>query len=171
MVVFDSQNKNLARRFYANVIDYLILTILIALHIGFFGESDGNGGAKVTGIKALFIPFLWMMYFPFIESISGQSLGKRAFHLHIVDLYGTRPHFFQLFFRRILDIFEMITFGVVAMLVIRYSEKNQRIGDMIAGTTVVRTDAACRFCGEELELSPKEVFNGVFCCPKCNGIN
>lgn len=171
MVVFDNKSKNLARRFYANAIDYAIFIALMVFYIILFGEPDGNGGAKVTGIKALFIPFLWMMYFPFIESVLGQSLGKRALHLHIVDLHGTSPHFFQLFFRRILDIFEIMTFGIMGMLVIRYSEKNQRVGDMIAGTTVVRTDAVCRFCAEELELTPKEVFVGVFQCPKCGERN
>jgi uncharacterized RDD family membrane protein YckC len=171
MVVFDNKGKNLARRFYANAIDYAIFIALMIFYIILVGEPNENGGAKVTGVKALLIPFLWMVYFPFTESLLGQSLGKRAFHLHIVDLHGASPHFFQLFFRRVLDIFEMMSFGVMAILVIRYSEKNQRVGDMIAGTTVVRTDAVCRFCSIELELTPKEVFVGVFRCPKCGAMN
>ena len=110
-------------------------------------------------------------YFPVCESIFGQTIGKKAFNLYVVDLEGTTPSIFQTFFRRIVDVFEIVFFGIPAILAINHSGKNQRIGDMLVGTTVVETDAICEQCGSELELSPREVINDAFTCPKCNQLN
>jgi uncharacterized RDD family membrane protein YckC len=171
MIIIAGKNKNLARRYYANFFDYLIIFILTFVYIYLVGDLDEFGTYRVTGFKTLAIPFIWFLYFPVFESIAGQTIGKKAFHLYIVDFKGEPPTIVQAFLRRFLDIFEIMFLGIPAMLAINQSGKNQRIGDMIAGTTVVRTDAICRHCGTELELTPKEVIRDVFTCPNCNEIN
>jgi uncharacterized RDD family membrane protein YckC len=171
MVIIEGRNKNLGKRFYANLFDYFILFILYGIYIFTMGDQDESGTYRVTGLKALVLPLLWILYFPVCESIQGQTIGKKAFNLHIVDFQGEKPTIVHAFLRRMLDLFEMMCFGVAALLAINYSPKNQRIGDMIAGTTVIRTDAVCRLCGTELELTPKEVIRDTFKCPHCNELN
>jgi uncharacterized RDD family membrane protein YckC len=171
MVIIAGKKKNLAQRYYANVIDYLIILICTSLYIYLVGEVDEFGTYRVTGFKALLIPIAWFIYFPVCEGTIGQTLGKKAFHLHVVDTTGHTPHLFQALLRRVLDIFEIMSLGIPALLAINYSEKNQRIGDMMAGTTVIRTDVVCRHCGAELELTPKEVIRDTFSCPNCSQTN
>jgi uncharacterized RDD family membrane protein YckC len=171
MIIIPGKKKNLAKRFYANLIDYFIILILTALYVFAFGVEDENGTYRVTGFKALLIPFVWFVYFPVCESLFGQTIGKKAFHLHIVDLNGNAPTIIQTLFKRFSDPIELASFGISALLTINYSGKNQRLGDMIAGTTVINSDAVCRFCGTEVELSPGEVLRDSFTCPHCRETN
>jgi uncharacterized RDD family membrane protein YckC len=135
------------------------------------GDGDEFGTYRVKGFKAMVVPLIWFIYFPVCESIWGQTIGKRVFHLHVVDLRGELTTIAHTFLRRLLDMFEIMFLGIPSLLVINQSDKNQRIGDMMAGTMVVRLDAICKLCGSELELSPKEVINDAFLCPICEELN
>jgi uncharacterized RDD family membrane protein YckC len=170
MIIRVGNNKNLSKRYFANFFDYIILTVVFAICVILFGETQ-ESVYYLRGSKALIIPFIWFLYFPLCECALGQTIGKKAFNLYVVDLKGETPTIVQAFLRRMLDPVEIILLGVPGMLAINHSKKNQRIGDMIAGTTVVATAAVCRFCNVELELMPKEVINDVFRCPKCNEVN
>ncbi len=171
MIIILGKRKSLTQRYFGNAIDYLIIFFLSAIYIFLVGDVDEYGTYRVMGFQAMVIPLIWFIYFPVSESIWGQTIGKKAFHLYVVDLRGELPSILQTFLRRLLDFFELMFLGFPAMIVINHSHKNQRIGDMMAGTTVVRTDAICRHCGSELELSAKEVINDVFICPLCKDVN
>ena len=85
MIFIAAQGKNLAKRYFANVLDYLIFLLLMGTYIFLFGQQEDNGQYHVHGFKALAIPVFWFIYFPFCESTFGQTLGKKAFRLHVVD--------------------------------------------------------------------------------------
>lgn len=161
MIIISRKNKNLTQRAYAALLDYSIIIGCAILYIFLVGEGDEFGTYRVSGFKALLVPMVWFIYFPVCEGTLGQTLGKKAFHLYVVDMNGAFPSVMQAFLRRMVDIFEIAFFGVPGLMTINYSEKNQRLGDMMAGTTVVRTDAICRHCQTELELTPKEVMRDV----------
>lgn len=171
MIIVSGKKKNLAKRYFANLFDYTIILTTTAIYIYLAGEGDQYGTYRVSGFKALLIPFAWFIYFPLCESVIGQTMGKKAFHLHVVDIDGKRPSLSQALLRRVSDPLEIIFFGVPALLTINHSQKGQRIGDMMAGTTVIRTDAACRHCATELELTSREAISGTFVCPGCNQTN
>lgn len=101
----------------------------------------------------------------------GQTLGKRAFDLYVVDFTGDYPTFIHASLRRLLDIMEMCFLGIPALIAINASPKNQRLGDMLGDTTVITTAAICKACSTQLELTPKEVIKDVFKCPNCNTVN
>jgi uncharacterized RDD family membrane protein YckC len=135
-----------------------------------FGEKTGTT-MRLSGFKALLVPLIWFFYFPVTESLFGRTLSKRFFDLYVIDNVGRPPTIIQAFLRRLLDPFEIATMGVFGVLTINFSKRNQRIGDLIADTRVITSHAVCRFCGEELELSPKEVAREIFICPICNQTN
>ena len=69
----------------------------------------------------------------------GQTIGKRAFGLRVVDAEGLRLQFSQVLLRNLLRAVDMLPLcyalgGTVALL----SAKGQRLGDLAAGTVVVR---------------------------------
>ena len=171
MILVLGKKKNLGQRYFANFFDYAIVLTLTAIYIYVAGEGDEFGTYRVTGFKALLIPFVWFIYFPLCESVIGQTIGKKAFHLYVVDINGERPSLLQALLRRVLDPLEIVFMGIPALLLINYSYKSQRIGDMMAGTTVIRTNAVCRHCGTELELTSREVVSNTFVCPNCNQTN
>ena len=72
--------------------------------------------------------------------LNGQSLGKRARGLRVISLDGAQPSLGQYVIRwlfRIVD--DIIGSGIIAVATVSVSKHAQRVGDMIAGTTVVRT--------------------------------
>jgi uncharacterized RDD family membrane protein YckC len=168
MVIIEGKKKNLAQRYYANLLDYFILLLCIVTYIYLAGKPDEYNSYHVTGFKALLIPTIWFIYFPLCERVFGQTPGKKAFHLRVVDANGKHLSILQTSLRRFCDLAEFPLLGVVGIVMINYSPKNQRLGDMLAGTTVLRTDTICTNCHAELELTPKEALRGTFVCPICH---
>ena len=171
MVIIPGKNKNLARRYYAGVIDYVIVTALCWIYAWVAGQQTGELTYTVFGWEVLGFPSIWFLYFPVCEGTFGQTLAKKAFNLYVVDMTGMQPHIGQAFIRRVFDLLDIATLGISGLLLINYTSTNQRLGDMLAETTVITTDAMCRHCGATLELSPREVVRNVFDCPVCKAAN
>src|SRR5687767_14635512 len=140
MVLREGKNKNLGARCFAGIIDYTITFLLIFLCIYALGESLAPGVYTVTGVTVWIIPLIWFIYFPLCESIGAQTPGKKLFNLYVVDRNRRSASIIQTFMRRLLDPFELMFMGIPAVLAINHSEKNQRLGDVVAGTFVVSTD-------------------------------
>jgi uncharacterized RDD family membrane protein YckC len=102
---------------------------------------DAVGGIGSRGWNIFFMALPILLYQLLCEVfLNGQSLGKKVRNIRVISLDGGQPHLGQFVTRwlfRIVD--DMLTSGVVAVVTISVSEKAQRLGDMIAGTTVVRT--------------------------------
>jgi uncharacterized RDD family membrane protein YckC len=70
----------------------------------------------------------------------GQTLGKRLFRLRVMDAQGLQLQFGQVVLRNLLRTIDM--FPVLYLLggaVCFFSGRNQRLGDIAAGTIVIRT--------------------------------
>lgn len=124
---------SIGERVLAAIIDYFILFGIIL------------SGALITGITGA--EFLWLLfmipvllYQLIMELIfNGQSVGKKIMKIKVVKLDGSKASFFTYFIRwtfRLIDI--NMTLGAVGTLSIILNSKGQRVGDMAAGTCVVR---------------------------------
>jgi uncharacterized RDD family membrane protein YckC len=126
-------------RLVAYIIDLLIYaaySITVFLVADAVGGIDGAGWAPLLLILPIFFYQLLCEIF-----LNGQSLGKKAKQIKVISLNGNQPNIGQYLIRwifRIVD--DMIGSGVIAILTISLSEKAQRVGDLLAGTTVVRTN-------------------------------
>ena len=70
---------------------------------------------------------------------NGQSPGKKIMSIKVVTLHGRTPKAQDYFLRWIFRLLEITgCLGVVAILYVSSTEKNQRIGDLLAQTTVVK---------------------------------
>lgn len=78
--------------------------------------------------------------------LNGQTVGKRVMKVKVISLNGTQASFGQYLLRwlfRLVDIF--LSNGLVAFICIAVSEKKQRLGDIVAGTTVIKTEPRTAF--------------------------
>jgi len=130
-------------RFTAALLDYLIqLVILIALGLLFgygFGERAG-GGAWGAAIFFVLVFLVFNGYFIAFEVLgSGRTPGKRWNGLRVVRESGTPVTFGSSAVRNVLRLVDflpgMYLVGILAVLV---TGKNQRLGDLAAGTLVIR---------------------------------
>ncbi|HOZ86630.1 MAG TPA: RDD family protein [Bacteroidia bacterium] len=66
--------------------------------------------------------------------LNGQSFGKKIVKIKVVKLDGTQPNFGSYLIR---SMFRLLDDGIVGLIVIAVSKNSQRVGDMVAGTTVI----------------------------------
>jgi uncharacterized RDD family membrane protein YckC len=131
-------------RLVAYIIDLLIYA---AYGITVFLVADALGGINGAGWSPLLLILPIFFYQLLCEIfLNGQSLGKKAKQIKVISLNGNQPNIGQYLIRwifRIVD--DMIGSGVIAILTIALTDKTQRVGDLLAGTTVVRTNPQSTF--------------------------
>jgi uncharacterized RDD family membrane protein YckC len=161
----DYQLAGLGDRILARLIDYavfvgLYLAVLIILGVigGFIDYYNGSG--KNVGIYILIGAwFLLCVLYDLISEIffNGQSIGKRAMNIKVISLTGARPRVGQYLLRWMFRIIDFgITGGSAAIIAVALTDKKQRIGDIVADTTVVN-------------LSPKSSINELAMAPPSAG--
>lgn len=71
--------------------------------------------------------------------LNGQTVGKLILNIRVVKIDGYQAGLWDYFIRWILRLVDMgVTFGIGAMIAINANTKNQRIGDIAAGTAVIK---------------------------------
>ena len=72
--------------------------------------------------------------------MNGQSVGKRILKIKVISLDGSQPSIGQYFIRWL---FRLVDFALTAqvggLICVAVSKNKQRIGDIVAGTTLIKT--------------------------------
>jgi uncharacterized RDD family membrane protein YckC len=141
-VSFDFQIAGLGTRAIAQIIDLLIVA-LVEVAVIFFGVAAGTvtNSGTVMGLVLIVFSFLNVFgYFWVSESLwSGQTVGKKAFRLRAVGDRGEPLTFMQAGIRNIVRIVDFLPYGYgVGMIVLFANGKGKRLGDIAAGTIVVK---------------------------------
>jgi uncharacterized RDD family membrane protein YckC len=119
---------------------YLVFTIITEYSI-FFGGGLTEAPKWLIAILIIFVFLLMSGYFVFFEWLwNGQTPGKRWLKLRVIREDGRPVTFWEAAVRNLLRIFDMMPtpFYSIGLISVFISEKDQRAGDMIAGTVVVR---------------------------------
>ena len=137
----------LGRRIVAGLIDAVLLIVLLVIMSALFGESEsssGDDGASfsvgLNGLPAILYFLISAGYYLIMEKQSGQTLGKKVMGIRVVALEGSLS-WGKVAIRTILrfvDGFPWVLPYLAGLIAIAVSKKKQRIGDMAAGTAVVR---------------------------------
>jgi uncharacterized RDD family membrane protein YckC len=128
----------LVKRFIAYAIDITILSIITYPYFLYYGiEGDGGDTYTLRGVYYLPPIIVWYLYFVFLETVWKTTVGKRIFSLYIRKTDGTNVKFIDIIKRRIFDFPELFFMPLIAFFVAISTSKNQRVGDLIAKTTVV----------------------------------
>jgi uncharacterized RDD family membrane protein YckC len=134
------KNKsNLKKRIIATLIDYALFLIPMYMYIMYFGQFNNEGGKTVSGLMALPIPIVWVIYFVVIEAYYGSTLAHQSLYLKVLTVDRKQIQWTQALKRHLLDPIDILFYGIPAIIAIKNSEKHQRLGDMWAKTIVVDT--------------------------------
>src|SRR3981081_1888507 len=141
-VSFDYQVAGLGTRAIAQLIDLLILSgILIALFFLAFAAGAVVNSSVVATLVVIIGSFIAIFgYFWISEALwSGQTIGKKAFRLRAVGDRGEPLTFLQAGIRNVVRIVDFLPYGYgVGMVVLFANGKGKRLGDLAAGTIVVK---------------------------------
>lgn len=148
-VDLEYEAAGLGYRLLATLLDIIFMCVyicLLLLCLGMAGYLNQNlfSGEHFVLFTLLSIASLPILLYHFLSEtfMNGQSLGKRIMGIKVVKLDGSQAGVGSYLLRsvfRIIDIHVMN--GVVALICIPVSDKSQRLGDMAAGTTVIKKNS------------------------------
>jgi len=142
----------LGSRFVARLLDWgvkwgllVLVGILVAIVSSLLGMSIGDGRLNVyllTLVIGLFY-FLLLGYDIYFElAQNGQTPGKRRAGIRVMRENGAPPDFRSACIRNLLGMADFLPiFFLLGGLLVCLSSRRQRLGDMAAGTIVVRERA------------------------------
>ena len=135
-------------RFLAGFVDTLIQTIaivLIAVAVSLIGSLEGEVARMPIRVVIVVVASLLIVigYFVLFEMIwDGQSPGKRMAGLRVIRTDGTPIAIGDSLIRNILRLVDMIpVYYTVGIIAIFFTKRCQRLGDLAAGTIVVKERA------------------------------
>lgn len=94
--------------------------------------------------------------------MNGQCIGKRSMKIKVISLDGSPATIGQYFIRWLFRLVDFVlTFQVGGMICMVLSENKQRIGDIVAGTAVIKTVPRTDF-GHIVFIPAEEGYTPVF---------
>ena len=131
------------RRVVAIIIDSILLGIVYFVMSLLFGSTTTQGGGVSTTLSGLpFVIYLLIVvaYYTGLEGSTGQTVGKMLLGIQAIrEDTGDSPGMGKALIRTLLRIVDAFPVAyLVGFIVVLISAKNQRVGDMAAGTLVVR---------------------------------
>jgi uncharacterized RDD family membrane protein YckC len=135
-VFIDYPLASVADRIFGYVLDRLILFFYTVAVAAVFAEME----METWYIWLIVVGFPWLFYsLAFEIAMNGQTPGKRVLKIKVVRLDGTPPGIGDYLMRWICGFVDFyILGGLVAVVTIALGGKGQRLGDIAAGTSVVR---------------------------------
>ena len=127
---------SVGERMLAQVVDWVVQIAYFFLWVLFIRLTGIKFGPTAI-ITLVVLPILF--YCPLCEMLSGgQTIGKKLIMLRVIMADGTLPSPAAYLLRWLLMIADGPLLGYVGVLVMILNRNNQRLGDMAAGTLVVK---------------------------------
>jgi uncharacterized RDD family membrane protein YckC len=147
LVAIEMPLAGIGSRFIAILVDYLIwgaaffifflLALIVIPAMSIFGRISANWA---IGIALLIVFVMHWGYFALFEAFSnGRTPGKRVAKIRVIHQSGRGINFVESLARNLVRYVDSLpSFYAVGVVAIFLSKRNQRLGDMVAGTLVVR---------------------------------
>lgn len=165
MAAVASPTQVAGRRAIAFLVDFVLIGVVYWGLFFVFAARYGEGGEPtspfkasltlgdttyaITGGQALLFFGIFLavglLYSVVLQGLTGATLGKAAAGIRTVRRDGGRPGIGRALVRQfvgIVDYFPFILPGLVGFILVLTTRDNRRLGDMAAGTLVVRRAAA-----------------------------
>jgi uncharacterized RDD family membrane protein YckC len=142
---------NIGNRFLAAALDHIfqvLLMLALLLLVGAVSNwnFDIGLGTWAAAVAVLVFFLIYWGYFVIFETLwNGQTPGKRIMKLRVVREDGRPIRFFEAFVRNLLRIaidFMPLPSYAIGVASIIFSPRSKRIGDLVAGTVVVKERAS-----------------------------
>jgi uncharacterized RDD family membrane protein YckC len=145
-VTIQYEPANLLRRMGAVLLDGVFMLLYIAVCAFFLGDLIQNTDLSddpilIVVVLLLSLP-LMLYHFLFESLMGGRTPGKIIANIKVTNVDGSTPGLLAYFLRWILLPIDMMPYGGIGALCILFSKNHQRLGDMAAGTSVVRSASA-----------------------------
>lgn len=140
-VAIDYELAGLLERILAFLLDTIIVGTYFVLISWLWVAAGGSSSEMIFILTVFFIFPVFIGYHFFCEAMwNGQSIGKKALGIKVVKCNGQQmdiSDYGKRWMFRLVDI--MLSGGSVAILTIMSNDYNQRLGDIVGDTCVIKT--------------------------------
>jgi uncharacterized RDD family membrane protein YckC len=142
-VVLEFPTASVGSRGVAKLLDLLAQGGALIGLLLLIGLANGGLPNGVTIALVVFAAFGTIFLYPLVmETLTrGKTLGKMAMGLRVVTVEGAPIRFRHALLRALLLLVELFIFppgGALAVITILVNQRDQRLGDVVAGTIVIR---------------------------------
>ena len=148
-VVLEFDTAGVGSRMIAEILDLLMQLVgawsRCRSSLSFAVTGGLDLGQTLAVVLTLVLTFLILVGYPIaMETLwNGRTLGKAAMGLRVVTQEGGPIRFRHAAIRGIFGLIEIWIFlGSIAVVAIIFTKRNQRVGDLVAGTIVLRERSA-----------------------------
>lgn len=157
---------SIGNRFLACAIDHgiqvlaiivIVIAFLFLANFADLGDQFSNAPKWVKALMIVIVFLIFSAYFAFFEWVwNGQTPGKRMLKLRVIREDGRPVTFWEAMVRNLLRTLDMMPapFYSIGLISVFASSSDQRVGDMVAGTVVVREREAEAPAFAEVFASP-----------------
>ncbi len=124
----------IGERLLAFFIDAVIISSVYALIAYILDLLNVGQSLAMGGLLGLIVYLYRLLSEVFIN---GQTVGKMALSIKVVKLDGSTPSFASYFLRWLMEPVDFFIVGLGVLFII-LTKNGQRVGDLLAGTTVVK---------------------------------
>jgi uncharacterized RDD family membrane protein YckC len=139
-VVLQFSTADVGSRLIAKLIDLAIQAVLITALL--IASSVVGSAIRPVGLAGIYLSlFAVILVYPaaFETLWRGRTPGKAALGLRVVTVEGSPIRFRHAAIRAMLGLIDFyLLSGAIAILTTLFTSKNQRLGDLLAGTIVLR---------------------------------
>ena len=150
-VPLELETANIGSRCLAVTIDWLIQgSTLFALIVGLTalaGATNANVGVGLATAFFFLLTFIVLWGYPTVmETLwRGRTVGKVALGLRVITVEGAPVRFRHAAIRATLGLVDfLLTSGAAAVISVLVTRRSQRLGDLVAGTVVLRERTGLR---------------------------
>ena len=146
-IELDYDLASVGDRIIGRLLDGLVIAgyvVALLLLIG-FGNIDSFFTNNGWIIIIIILP---VVFYDLLSELflNGQSVGKKVMGFKVISLNGAQPSLSQYLLRWVFRLVDFSLSGsLVAVIMVAASDKRQRLGDLVAGTVLVKTKPRTHF--------------------------
>ncbi len=150
-------------RIVAFLIDTVIKTLYAIIGVVIMIKLDVDLESTKDYIFVGVFLFPYVFYFLIVELLmDGQSIGKKIMKIKVIKLDGSQPNLGDYLIRWLLRIVDSFFGYGVGLIVIILNGKGQRLGDILAGTSIIKLNREEEVSYHQHIDSPEEDYEPVF---------
>jgi uncharacterized RDD family membrane protein YckC len=133
------------KRVLATIIDYTLVWAFTIFYIMEFGTPNDHGAYTISGWSTLVPMLFWFVFIVITEQYVGGTMGHLICKIKVESQTKEKITLGRTLLRRMMDVLEIAwCFGLIAYLLARNTQNNQRLGDILAKTCVIGKDDVYR---------------------------
>lgn len=131
---------SIGERFLSLFIDYTFLFVYLISISYVLSQLNINASSGISYLFLFLFLYLPIIFYSLLCEVfnHGQSLGKRLLNIRVVKADGSTPSLSSYLLRWLLFLIDVPLTGGLGLLVILLTKNSQRLGDLAAGTMVIK---------------------------------